>query len=137
MTIPFEFVFDELTGLEVTTKPMFGCLSIYVGDKIVFIQRLKGKPAVDDGIWLATTPEHHASLRREFPNLRSITIFGPGETGWQVLPQEADDFEASVIRACELIRAGDPRIGKIPKSRLSTKSRKPARKASKKKARKR
>ncbi len=115
---PFEFVFDELDGLDVNTKPMFGCLGMYVGNKIVFIQRLKDSPPEDNGIWLATTTEHHASLKTDFPNMRSITIFGPGPTGWQLLPQDAEDFESSVAHACELIRAGDPRIGKIPKSRL-------------------
>lgn len=79
---PFEFVFDELEGLPVTTKPMFGCLGMYVGNKIVFIQRMKQRPPVDDGLWVATTGEHHESLHAEFPNMRSIEMFGPGPTGW-------------------------------------------------------
>ena len=32
---------------------------------------------------IATTKEHHVSLRRELPNLRSITVFGFGGSGWQ------------------------------------------------------
>jgi hypothetical protein len=38
----------------------------------------------------------HGSLRRKLPNLRSIAAFGVGETGWQVLPVDAGDFEESV-----------------------------------------
>jgi hypothetical protein len=49
--------------------------------------------------------------------MRRIYLFGNGETSWQNLPAEADDFEESVFRACALIRKGDPRIGKIPKPR--------------------
>lgn len=123
-SIPYEFVFDELAGLEVTTKPMFGCLGVYVGDRIVFILRQKGESVDDDGVWIATTTEHHASLQRLFPSMRSIGVFGPGVTGWQVLPEEADDFESSVREACALVRAGDERIGKIPKSRLPKRPRK-------------
>jgi hypothetical protein len=93
---------------------MFGCLAVYVGDQIVFALRQKEEGTEDNGVWLATTPEHHASLKRELPSMRSITIFGPGPTGWQVLPESARDFEESALRACELVRAGDPRIGKIP-----------------------
>jgi hypothetical protein len=119
MNVPYEFVFEELAPLEVHTKPMFGCLGMYVGPKIIFIQRLKSKPAEDDGLWVATTGEHHASLHKEFPSMRSISIFGPGPTGWQVLPADADDFEESVQRACALVRRGDPRIGKIPKTRVA------------------
>lgn len=121
-SIPFDFIFEELHGLSLRTKPMFGCHSVYLGEKIIFILRLKGPDDPDNGVWLATTPEYHASLQSEFPNMRSLVIFGPGVTGWQVLPLDADDFESSVLRACQLVRAQDPRIGKIPKAKLPKKS---------------
>jgi hypothetical protein len=84
----------------------------------MFIVRHKASPRCDDGVWIATTTEHHESLRSEMPSLRSITVLAGGAvTGWQVLPVEADDFEESVLRACALVRAGDVRIGKVPKKR--------------------
>ncbi len=96
---------------------MFGCLAVYVGDKIVLILRDKGK-SPDTGVWLSTSQEHHASLRADFPNMRSIQLLGRGGvTGWQVLPADAPDFEEAALRACELIAARDPRIGKVPKAR--------------------
>ena len=116
--LPFDFVLEELAAVDPWTRPMFGCHAIYVEEKIVFALREKRSPACDDGVWLATTAEHHASLRREMPSLRSITVLANGGvTGWQVLPSEADDFEESVLRACALVRSGDPRIGKLPKSK--------------------
>jgi hypothetical protein len=93
---------------------MFGCLAVYVQNKIVLILRDKRDPTVDNGVWLATTKEHHQSLRREFPNMRSIRVLGMKVTGWQVLPVDAQDFEEAALRACELVLAGDPRIGKVP-----------------------
>ncbi len=98
---------------------MFGCLAVYVGEKIVLILREGQRSPADNGVWLATTEPHHASLRREFPHMRSITVFGDGLTGWQMLPADAPDFEESAVRACELIAARDPRIGKVPKPRKS------------------
>jgi hypothetical protein len=112
--VPFEFVLDELADLEPWTRPMFGCTAVYVEEKIMFVLR-QGKNDSDNGVWLATTKEHHASLRRELPNMRSIAVFGPGETGWQLLSIDAEDFEESVLRACALVRAGDARVGKVPK----------------------
>lgn len=47
--------------------------------------------------------------------MRSIKVLGAGGTGWQVLPSDANDFEDSVLRACAIVRAGDVRIGKVPK----------------------
>jgi hypothetical protein len=125
--VPFDFVLEELAALEPWTRPMFGCTAVYVAEKIVFILRA-GKKDDDNGVWVATTKEHHGTLRRELPNLRSITVFGVGETGWQVLPNDADDFEESVLRACALVRAADPRIGKIPKRKTRRASKKGTRK---------
>jgi len=121
--VPYAFVLDALAQIPIETRPMFGCLAIYVGDKIVLMLREKRKQREDNGLWLATTEEHHKSLRREFASMRSIQLFGKEVTGWQVLPADAADFEEAAIRACELIIARDPRIGKVPKGRRKPKAR--------------
>jgi hypothetical protein len=117
--IPHAFVLDAISALSPYTRPLFGCLAIYVKDKIVLILRDKPKSTADNGVWLATTQQHHQSLRREFPNMRSIQVLGKSVTGWQVLPVDAPDFESAALRACELVLAGDPRIGKIPGARTA------------------
>src|SRR4051812_30225190 len=91
--VPFEFVLEALAELRPRTNPMFGCLAVYVGPKIVLILRDRPTAQEDNGVWLATTPEHHDSLRREFPPMRSIGVLGKKVTGWQLLPAEAPDFE--------------------------------------------
>jgi hypothetical protein len=120
--VPHEFALDALAALSPRTNPMFGCLAVYVGDKIVLILRDKPDAVEDNGIWLATTAEHHQSLRRDFPNMRSIGVLGKKVTGWQVLPADAPDFEEAALRACELVAAGDPRIGKVPGTRRASKA---------------
>ncbi len=101
---------------------MFGCLAVYIDDKIVLILRDKRHETGDNGMWLATTEEYHESLRREFPNMRSIQVFGKDVTGWQVLPADVPHFEEAALRACELIVARDPRIGKMPGARRASRS---------------
>lgn len=132
--VPHEFVLDALSALSVRTNPMFGCLAVYVParradaqEKIVLILRDKRTARADNGVWLATSAEHHESLRRDFPNMRSIQVLGKTVTGWQVLPVDAPDFEESARRACELIIADDPRIGKVPGARKASKARNSAR----------
>jgi hypothetical protein len=115
--VPHEFVLDRIAALSPVTRPMFGCIAVYVEDKIVLILRDRPKSRADNGIWLATTAEHHESLRREFPLMRSIRLFGKKPSQWQVLPADDPDFETAAMRACQLILARDPRIGKIPKTR--------------------
>jgi hypothetical protein len=118
--IPHEFALDALAALSPRTRPMFGCLAVYVGEKIVLILRDKPTPDTDNGVWLATTDEHHASLRRDFPCMRSIKVLGKHVTGWQVLPADADDFEEAALRACDFVLAEDPRIGKVPGARRTS-----------------
>lgn len=112
--VPHEFVLDALEPIGPVTKPMFGCLAVYVREKVVVILRDRRDHPADNGVWLATTAEHHDGLRREFPHMRSIQLFGTPVTSWQVLPTDASDFEESALHACELILARDPRIGKVP-----------------------
>ena len=114
---PYGFVLERIATLSPVTRPMFGCVAVYIEDKIVLILRDKPKSPSDNGIWLATAAEHHESLRREFPRLRSIRLFGKKPSQWQVLPADDPDFETTAMRACKLILARDPRIGKIPKTR--------------------
>lgn len=112
--VPFEFVVEALGPLRPQVRAMFGCHAIYLGPKIVLILRDKPSAPADNGIWLATTAEHHASLHRDFPALRSIQLFGPKPSGWQVLPVDAESFESDAFRLIDLVSARDPRIGKIP-----------------------
>jgi hypothetical protein len=115
--LPYAFLLEALAPLAIETRSMFGCLAVYVGDKIVLLLRDRPNEIADNGVWLATTHEHHESLRRDFPDMRSIQLFGKQVTGWQVLPADAPDFEQAALLACELIVTRDPRIGKVPKSR--------------------
>lgn len=121
--VPYEFVLDAIDALSPRTNPLFGCLAVYVEEKIVLILRDKPGPSPDNGVWLATTVEHHESLRREFPNMRSIEVLGKKITGWQVLPADAPDFETAALHACDLVLARDPRIGKVPKPRRAKEAR--------------
>ncbi|MGB6431647.1 MAG: hypothetical protein WBF06_13760 [Candidatus Acidiferrales bacterium] len=127
--VPHEFVLDAIAPLAPRTHPMFGCLAVYVGEKIVLILRDRPTSTEDNGVWLATHVENHESLRRDFPNMRSIQLLGKKITGWQVLPVDAQDFEEAALRACELILAGDARIGKVPGARRASGSK--AKKSSK------
>lgn len=134
-TVPHAFVLEAIAPVMPETRPLFGCVAVYVGDKIVLALRDKpGQTAADNGVWLATTKEHHESLQREFPSMRSIQVLGKEVTGWQVLPADSPDFEQAALLACELIVAKDPRIGKVPKAktrrvsgRAGTKQKKPSR----------
>lgn len=112
--VAFDFVLDHLEPLSPRVRPMFGCHAIYLGEKMVLITRKRENDGHDNGVWIATAIEHHASLKEVFPSMRPIRLFGTKPSAWQNIPEEADDFEESVLTACDLILKNDPRIGKIP-----------------------
>ena len=116
ISVPFEFVLEQLYSVDVDIRPMFGCFALYVNNKIVLILRKKMDFVADNGVWLATNKEHHSSLKQLFPSMRSIKVFGK-ESNWQNLPDDANDFEEMVLQACELIRRGDNRIGRETKAK--------------------
>lgn len=133
--IPHGFVLDAIAELSPRTRSMFGCLAVYVKEKIVLILRDKRDQSADNGVWLATTEAHRESLRRDFPNMRSIQVLGKSVTGWQVLPADTSDFEEAALRACKLIVARDQRIGKIPGARRESGSGKTSKRSKPTKAR--
>ncbi len=122
-SIPFEFVLESLAVKNPLTKPMFGAHGVYVDGKIVFILRDRETNPKDNGVWVATVGEHHKSLKKALPSLRSIEMFGPGPTGWQILPMSSKYFESSVEKACAMVLQNDERIGKYPKPKSKRKKR--------------
>lgn len=57
--------------------------------------------------------------KKIFPSMRSVGVLGKGTTNWQLIPEEADDFESEVLLLCEMARKGDRRIGHVPKQKKS------------------
>jgi hypothetical protein len=110
---PFDFVFDYLpTGI--TVKRMFGMHYIYWGKRILMILRKSQKEPEWNGVWIATSRDHHETLKAIVPELDAFYLDEyDRHSNWLLLKDDADDFEGPAIKVCELIAHGDPRIGKV------------------------
>jgi len=114
-TVPYNFVLDYLPD-SVVLKYMFGWYYIYWGKKLMIVLSKVAKRAEWDGIWIATEIEHHESLFKELPELQPFFMDGvERQSNWLLLPADAEDFETSAIKICELISHGDIRTGRITK----------------------
>ena len=70
--VPHEFVLDALIDVSPTTRPMFGCLAVYVEEKIVLILRDKPSGEADNGVWLARFRSGGWCRRRERSRSRGV-----------------------------------------------------------------
>lgn len=99
---------------------MFGGLAAYCRDRLVMVlvenpgeQDYRGKCYgfdIWDGILLPTEKNHHASLMKEFPDLKPHPVLGK----WLYLPAAAEDFETTARTLAESIAQDDPRLGVYP-----------------------
>ena len=115
--LPFNFLFDYLIPLEVTVKSMFGVYVVYVNERMVLAVRQRKDHPETNEVWVATELKHLNSLKKELPSLQSISFFTKEkkETAWQVIPEDAGDFEEEVRKVCDMIVQGDPHIGRNTK----------------------
>ena len=120
--IPFSFVLDELASIRPTIKRMFGFTYVYLGEKLLLSLRQSKKQTGSNGIWLYTTAEHLESLGKEFPQMSKRYLWRSGNNAWVILAVRLEGFEEYAFKACELILRGDPRIGRLTRSRVQTRS---------------
>ena len=113
--MPFAFALEELDAMGPLIKPMFGGFIVYIGGRMtLFLYDRDKLPPQFKGVSVATTPEHYRSLAQEFSSTRDAEPRKIGEHPWLHIPADAVDFEEQVLKACELILKGDPRIGREP-----------------------
>jgi hypothetical protein len=111
--VPCEFVFDYLPD-SIIVKKMFGMHYIYWGKKIMLILRKRDNLHQMNGIWVATSKEHHKSLKQDIPEFGPFMIDGDERHGnWLLIQAGAENLEEAAIKVCEMISHGDPRIGKL------------------------
>lgn len=117
---PHVFVLEALAPLNPEVRRMFSGFAVYVGNQLVFMLRDHVKYPKDNGIWLVLsqgTNPADASLRRDFPSIRSIQMLGDKIGHWLLIPSDGANFETEALTACDLILKHDPRLGRIPQSR--------------------
>jgi hypothetical protein len=117
----FEFILDELAGLDLQVRRMFGCTALYVGPKIMLVLCDREQLKQDRGIWVCIPDEHALDMKRRYPELRGVSFFENENSAWQCLALDRPDFEELALEFCALIRKGDPRIGRTPKAKARRK----------------
>jgi hypothetical protein len=117
---PHPFVLEALAPLHPEVRRMFSGFAVYSNNLLLMMLREHTKIPQDNGIWLVLsegTDPADASLRQDLPSLRPIQTVRGKISHWLLIPSDSADFEHAALRACDLILAHDPRLGRIPQSR--------------------
>jgi hypothetical protein len=93
-------------------RRLFSLDAAYIGDTL-YLAYGNGPKEAWNGLMICTSPEHHASLRREFPQLQPHQALKK----WLHLPQSDPEFESVGEKLVGLVQKRDPRLGIVGKSR--------------------
>lgn len=128
---PCDWLVEPLRArADFSVRRTFGCWSFYLGEKNVL---LYVPPSDEDGegLLIPTSPEHHAALIAEFPNLAPHYLLKK----WLCLGAADENYEETATRLVGLIARGDTRLGVPGSIRSRSRAKKHARDAAKNLAR--
>lgn len=116
---PCEWLIEPLRSRDgFSVRRTFGTWSFYLGEKNVLLY-VPPHDADGEGILIPTSPEHHASLMKEFPELIPHDFLKK----WLSLSASEENYERTAEEIVRLILKGDPRVG-VPGAIRSRKARK-------------
>jgi len=117
---PCEWLVEPLWARDdFSVRRTFGCWSFYLGEKNVLLY-VPAEDTDDEGILVPTSPEFHASLIAEFPNLVQHDFLKK----WLCVSASDENYEATAEGIVRLILKEDPRVGVQGSIRKNSKRRK-------------
>lgn len=110
--VPYDFVLRYLYPVTPKIKKMLGCYGLFVNEKLLLLLRDRGNQPEFNGIFVATQPEFFDALQIQIHVSNMIFNLDGVPHTWIFLSEDLADFDAKVKKTCEMIKAGDERIGK-------------------------
>ncbi len=110
---PLDWVVQDLRAeISYLERPMFGCHACYCHGKLQLVLAAQDEEPWD-GVMIATSKEHHASLLAEFSELGPHPVLGK----WLYISQQHERFEQVLQQLTKLVQRDDLRLGVYPKVR--------------------
>ena len=100
------------------TKPMFGCLGIYLYGRLMLVLASEEEPW--NGLLIPTEHQFHNAIVNEFSDVVQHAVLKK----WLYLPEATEDFETVASDIIEAIRMNDQRFGVESQERVSPKKKK-------------
>lgn len=110
--VPYDFILAYLYPVRPRIKKMLGCYGLIKDEILLVLLRDRENQPEFNGIFVATQPQFFNTLQDEI-HLSNMNFNLDGvEHSWIFLSEDLPDFNEKVKKTCEMIKAGDQRIGK-------------------------
>lgn len=110
--LPYDFILQYLHPVRPKVKKMLGCYGLFAHNKLLMLLRDLDNNPEFNGVFVATQPGYFDSLQTALHSSKmDIDIDGAAHT-WIFISEDLPGFDEKVKQACEMIKAGDERIGK-------------------------
>ncbi len=110
--VPHDFVLRFLYPVRPAIRKMLGCYALFVKNKLILLLRERDTQPELNGVFVATKPAFYEALQSEVHTSNIDYDIDGAPFTWIFISEDLPDFEDKVKYACELIKAGDERIGK-------------------------
>ena len=91
---------------------MLGGYAIFENQKLLLLLRNRENQPEFNGVFVATKPEFFDALQKEIHFSKMNFNLDGVIHSWIFLSEDLADFDDKVKKTCEMIKAGDERIGK-------------------------
>jgi hypothetical protein len=110
--VPYDFVLRYLYPVRPRIVKMLGGYGLYIGKKLILFLRDKDTQLEFNGVFVATQPEYFSALQAEIHTSKMDFDFDGSYNSWIFISEDLEAFDEKVRKACDMIKAGDVRIGK-------------------------
>ncbi len=110
--VPYSFVLQYLHPVRPAIKQILGCYALVHNQKLLLLLRERDNQPEFNGVFVATEPKFFDELQNEIHSSNMEFDIDGAPHSWLFISEDLNDFEAKVQKACDLIKAGDNRIGK-------------------------
>ena len=109
--VPYDFILRYLYPITPKIKKMLGCYGLIVNTTLLLLLRERENQPEFNGIFVATQPQFFDALQNEVHASNMQFNFDGAVHSWIFLSEDLPDFDEKVKKTCEMIKAGDQRIG--------------------------
>ena len=110
--VPYDFILRYLYPVRPVIRKMLGGYALLLDENIILLLREKELQPEFNGVFVPTSPNYYDELSNEIHSSSMEFDLDGMPHSWLFISEDLANFHEVLQKACDLIKAGDKRIGK-------------------------